>query len=51
MPSVIGYIVKPNETLWDIAKKFRTTRLDLIELNGLEDEYVEVAIKFLLLNM
>lgn len=48
MPSVIGYIVKPNETLWDIAKKFRTTRLDLIELNGLEDEYVRSGDKILI---
>ncbi|NLJ90629.1 MAG: DUF3794 domain-containing protein [Clostridiales bacterium] len=48
MPSVVGYIVKPNETLWDIAKKFRTTRLDLIELNRLEDENVRSGDKILI---
>ncbi len=48
MPSVIGYIVKSNESLWDIAKRFRTTKLKLIELNDLEDEFVRSGDKILI---
>lgn len=49
MPSMIGYTVKPNETLWEIAKRFHTTRKSLQELNGLEDEYVKRGDKILIM--
>lgn len=48
MPSIIGYSVKQGETLWDIAKKFHTTRLNLMELNDLEDEYIQQGDKILI---
>ena len=48
MPSIIGYIVKPNETLWDVAKRFHTTRLNLMELNELEDEFIQGGDKILI---
>ena len=32
------YFVKPGDTLWNIAKKFRSTTEAIIELNNIEDE-------------
>lgn len=49
MPSVIGYVVKPNETLWDIAKKFYTTMEDLQEMNDLDSNTVHSGDKLLIL--
>lgn len=49
MPSVTGYIVKPNETLWDIAKKFYTTMEALQEMNELETTNVYPGDKILIL--
>lgn len=48
MPSIIGYIVKQGDTLWDISKRYHTTRLDLMELNGLEDEYIKEGDKIII---
>ena len=39
-PSVIVYYVKPNDTLWDIAKKYRSTVDDLKEYNDLKDNII-----------
>ncbi len=35
--SLIIYIVKEGDTLWEIAKKFRSTTDDIIRANGIED--------------
>ncbi len=35
--SVIVYIVKPGDTLWNIAKKFRTTVDFIVRTNGIEN--------------
>ena len=35
--SVIVYFVKPNDTIWKIAKKFRVTMESIIKLNDLEN--------------
>ncbi len=48
MPSIIGYIVKANETLWDIGKRFHTTRLNLMEINKLEEEEIKQGDKILI---
>lgn len=48
IPSVVGYVVKQNETLWDIAKKFYTTRQKLIETNELEDENISQGDRILI---
>ncbi len=41
MPGIVCYLVQPQDTLWDIAKRFYTT-VDMIrELNGLGDEDVK----------
>ena len=49
MPSITGYVVKPNETLWDIAKKFYTTMEALQDMNGLESTTVHAGDKLLIL--
>lgn len=49
MPGMIGYVVKPSEDLWGIAKQFYTTTDDIMELNELESEQVQAGDKLLLL--
>lgn len=36
--SLIIYFVKPGDTLWKIAKKFRSTVSNIAKMNGIEDE-------------
>ena len=48
MPSVVGYMVKQDETLWDVAKKFHTTRQKLIEINELEGEDIKQGDRILI---
>ncbi|MFV0341764.1 MAG: SPOCS domain-containing protein [Anaerocolumna sp.] len=49
MPSMIGYIVKSNDTLWDIAKKYYSTVDRIMELNDLESEVVKSGDKLLIM--
>ncbi len=39
-PSVIIYYVKPGDTLWNIAKKYRTTISELREYNEIKDDMI-----------
>ena len=36
--SMVIYFVKPGDTLWEIAKKFRSTVFDITRVNDIEDE-------------
>ena len=36
-PSMVVYIVKEGDTLWNIAKKYRTTMQDIININNLDN--------------
>lgn len=36
--SIVVYFVKPGDTLWNIAKKFRSTTNAIASVNGIEDE-------------
>lgn len=36
--SLIIYFVKPGDTLWNIAKRFRSTVTNIATINGIEDE-------------
>lgn len=36
--SIIIYFVKEGDSLWKIAKRFRSTVQDIVELNGIENE-------------
>ncbi len=49
MPSMIGYIVKIHDNLWDIAKKYYTTIDRIQELNGLESDAIKAGDKILIM--
>ena len=34
---MVIYFVKPNDSVWDIAKKFKVSSESIINLNNLED--------------
>lgn len=36
--SIVVYFVKPGDTLWNIAKRFRSTITAIVSVNGIEDE-------------
>ncbi len=38
MPGITVYLMKPQDSLWDIAKRFYTTVEQIQELNGLEED-------------
>lgn len=41
MPGIVGYVVKPEDTLWDIAKRFYTS-VDVIKaVNGLSTDEIK----------
>ena len=46
-PSIIGYIATGEETLWDIAKKYRTTVERLKAINEVEADSLEEGKKLL----
>lgn len=41
MPGIVGYQVQPQDTLWDIAKRFYTTIDTILELNEMENETIK----------
>lgn len=43
LPGIVGYVVKPGENLWDIAKQFCTTVEDIVKINELPNEQVEAG--------
>lgn len=49
MPGMIGYIVKTNDTLWKIAKKFYTTVDIIMRINNLEDDRIRVGDKLIIM--
>lgn len=38
--SMIIYFVKPGDTLWKIAKRFKSTISDIVRMNGIENENI-----------
>lgn len=38
LPGIVGYIVQPEDSLWNIAKAYYTTPKRIMELNGLDGE-------------
>lgn len=49
MPSIIGYTVKYQDSLWNIAKKYYTTVGRILELNGLDNDNIKVGDKLLIM--
>lgn len=48
LPVIVLYIVKPGDTLWKIAKQFKTTVDAIKEVNELEDDEIRVGSKLLI---
>lgn len=48
MPGITGYVVKDNDTLWNIAKEFKVTMDEITEMNGLEDGGVNKGEKLII---
>lgn len=48
MPGITVYIMKPGDTLWNIAKKFYTTVEEIIQMNNLDRDEVSSGTPLLL---
>lgn len=48
LPGIVGYIVQPDDTLWNVAKKFHTTVGNIISTNELADDKVKSGTRLLL---
>ena len=49
MPSIVAYLVKPNDTLWNIAKHYYTTVDNIKEVNDLDHDLVKAGDKLLII--
>ncbi len=49
LPGMIGYIVKPEDTLWSVAKKYYTTISRIRQINGLENDRIQPGDKLIIL--
>jgi len=41
LPGIVGYIVQPGDTLWEIARTYYTTPEKIRRMNGMEREEVQ----------
>ncbi|WP_313154935.1 DUF3794 and LysM peptidoglycan-binding domain-containing protein [Lacrimispora sp.] len=48
LPGIVGYIVQPGDSLWNVAKKFHTTIDTIIATNGLTDKSVRPGDRLIL---
>ncbi|MDF2540908.1 MAG: hypothetical protein K0S47_626 [Herbinix sp.] len=49
MPGIIGYVVKPADTLWKIAKRYYTTVDTIKSINELEDDKIKEGDKLIIM--
>lgn len=49
MPGIIGYVVKRDDTLWNIAKKYYTTVDNIMAVNDLEEDLVKEGDKLIIM--
>lgn len=49
MPGIVGYIVQPGDSMWGIAKKFRTTQDSIKTVNGLDNDVLQDGQRLLIL--
>lgn len=47
LPGLIGYYVKSGDTLWSLAKKFKTTREEILEINEITEEAIRPGMQLL----
>jgi hypothetical protein len=48
MPGIIGYVVKKDDTLWNIAKKYYTTVDNIMAVNELENDRIQEGDKLII---
>ncbi len=49
MPGLIGYVVKPGDSLWKIAKKYYTTVDSIMSINHMEDDRIREGDKLIIM--
>lgn len=49
MPGLIGYVVKPGDSLWKIAKKYFTTVDSIMKINNMEDDRIREGDKLIIM--
>jgi hypothetical protein len=49
MPGIIGYVVKRDDTLWNIAKKYYTTVDNIMVVNDLQEDLVKEGDKLIIM--
>ena len=49
MPGIIGYVVKRDDTLWNIAKKYYTTVDNIMAVNDLQEDLVKEGDKLIIM--
>ena len=49
MPGLIGYVVKPGDSLWKIAKKYYTTVDSIMNINSMEDDRIREGDKLIIM--
>lgn len=49
MPAMVGYIARPGDTLWQLAKQYATTCEQIMQLNHLESEDITPGQKLLIM--
>ena len=47
-PMMVGYVVKDSDTLWDVAKRFTTTRDCIKAVNYLENDEIKPGDRLLI---
>ena len=49
MPGIVGYVVKKDDSLWNIAKKYYTSVNTIMEINGLENDIIKEGDKLIIM--
>lgn len=49
MPGIIGYVVKKNDSLWNIAKKYYTTVDTIMEINNMDEDTIKEGDKLIIM--
>ncbi len=49
MPGLIGYVVKPGDSLWKIAKRYYTTVDSIMNINNMEDDRIREGDKLIIM--
>lgn len=48
VPGIVGYIVQPQDTLWEIAKHYFTTPQRICELNQIDEKEITAGIRLMI---